>query len=123
MKKWLVLIVFICVMAILSACSNQAVAPSAVSDTQEEASWAYAFVKVAGVSYEITDEEVPSDQVGELLGEVKRNVVDMDTKESYVETDFDSNELLVGTKLFASPAGEDYVIYEQHGKYFKAKKP
>lgn len=113
MKKWLVLIVFISVTAILSACSN----------LQEEASWAYAFVKVDGVSYEITDEEVPSDGVGELLGEVERNVVDMDTEASYIETNFDSNELPVGTRLFASPTGEDVVIYERFSKYFKAQKP
>lgn len=80
-------------------------------------------MKVDDVSYEITDEEVAGDGVGELLEEVKRNVVDMDTEANYVETNFDSNELLVDTKLFVSQTGADYLIYERYGKYFKAIKP
>ncbi|MGI2328491.1 hypothetical protein [Planococcus sp. YIM B11945] len=93
-----------------------------ISFGNSEASWAYAFVKYDGISYEITVEKVAEHEVGELLGEVKRNMADMDTVSNYVETDFDSNELDPGTRLFALKESNPHeIVYERDGASFIAR--
>ncbi|TWT02526.1 hypothetical protein [Planomicrobium sp. CPCC 101079] len=117
MKKSLAGVGTVLMLFVLAACSE---VPFTLNGS--EASWAYSFVKYDGISYELTDEEAAEEEVGELLGEVKRNVVDMDTVVNYVETDFDSNELNPGAKLFAmKESGDDEIIYERYGKYFIAR--
>lgn len=123
MKRFILLSATLLFLLFVTACSNQEVADDHPVYTQSAASWAYAFVKYDGVSYELTDEEISKENVGDILGHVKRNVADMDAVDHYVETDLDSNELLVGTSLFAIKGGDDnQIIYERYGKYFFAKK-
>lgn len=119
MKTFLSLLLII---FFISACSQPEKADTQTDTSQNEASWAYAFVKYDGISYELTEEEISIVQLGEPIGEVKRNVVDMDTVENYSETDFDSNELPVNTKLFTAKDTAKHIIYERNGKYFIAKK-
>lgn len=123
MKRFLLFCTTLLLLLFVTTCSNREVVHDKPVNTNAEASWAYAFVKYDGVSYELTDEEISEEDVGDLLGHVKRNVVDMDTVDHYVETDLDSNELLVGTSLFAVKNGDgNQIIYEKYGKYFLAKK-
>lgn len=108
MRKGVLVIGAVWVLFMLIACS--------------QTSWANSFVEYNGIGYEITDEEVPEEAVGELLGEVKRDVSNMDTAADYSGQDFDSNELDVGTKLFAlKEIDNDIIVYEKAGAYFIAR--
>lgn len=108
MRKGLLVIGAVWMLCIMVACS--------------QTSWAYSFVECNGIGYKITDEEVPEEAVGELLGEVKRDVSGMDTSANYSGQDFDSNELDIGTKLFAlKESDNDLIVYEKAGAYFIAR--
>lgn len=96
---------------LLVACNNE---------TTSEASWAYEFVKVDDQSYQLTNEEVEKEVVGEFIGEVKRNIVDGDTNPNLNEENFDSNSLTTGTKLYKNSEDKMSIIYEINEKYFKA---
>ncbi|QFT87531.1 hypothetical protein FIU87_02605 [Bacillus sp. THAF10] len=86
----------------------------------EEASWAHEFVIVNGISYVITTEEVNPSEVGERLGEVKRNIVDMDTDPNLTETDFDSNSLNPGTALYTHKNDQQSILYKINNTYYLA---
>ncbi|WKA55001.1 hypothetical protein [Planococcus shixiaomingii] len=120
MKKSIAGFMILLVLFVMASCSGTPISLPGSS----EASWAYPFVKYEGASYEVTNEKVPKEDVGELLGEVKRNVSDMDTAENYVESDFDSVGLNSGAKLFTlKQNSSDKIVYEQDGKYFIARIP
>jgi hypothetical protein len=119
MKKTLfgcMLLIVIC--SILSGCSS----------SHSTASWVYPFVIVNGVSYGVpatNDEviEVNKSEVGNKIGAVKRNVVNMDTGASkYVQKNFDSNILKKGTPLYQYSKDNNAIIYENNGKFYLAKK-
>jgi hypothetical protein len=61
---------------LLVACNNETTSENPEVITTSEASWAYEFVKVDNQSYQLTNEEVDKEVVGEFIGEVKRNIVD-----------------------------------------------
>ncbi|CAG9620444.1 hypothetical protein [Sutcliffiella rhizosphaerae] len=88
--------------------------------TTKEASWPYEFVIVDGESYQLTREEVDEIEVGELLGMVKRNIVDMDTDSSLAEKDFDSNFLKAGTEIYTHNGSNNSILYKSKHTYFKA---
>ncbi|HSU80258.1 MAG TPA: hypothetical protein VLK78_07555 [Candidatus Angelobacter sp.] len=91
--------------------------------THTSASWAYPFVRVNGISYGVSTNEINKDDVGGKIGRVKRNVEAMDAgPEKYVEHDFDSNELNEGTPLFWDLKDPNSICYEKKGKFFLATK-
>ena len=116
MKKIIVLISLM----ILVACNNETTSENSKVISTSEASWAYEFVKVNNQSYQLTNEEVNKEAVGEFIGEVKRNIVDEDTNPNLYEENFDSNSLMPGTKLYRNPDDKNSIIYEIDEKYFKA---
>jgi len=108
---------------LLVACNNETTSENPEVITTSEASWAYEFVKVDNQSYQLTNEEVDVEVVGEFIGEVKRNIVDGDTNPNLNEENFDSNSLTPGTKLYKNLEDKKSIIYEINEQYFKANVP
>jgi hypothetical protein len=108
---------------ILVACNHETTYKNPEVLTTSEASWAYEFVKVDNQSYQLTNEEVDKEIVGEFIVEVKRNIVDGDTNPNLNEGNFDSNSLTPGTKLYKNLEDKESIIYEINGQYFKAIAP
>jgi hypothetical protein len=91
--------------------------------TKSSASWAYPFVRVNGVLYGISNNEIDKSEVGKKIGEVKRNVEKMDSgPDKYFERNFDSNELDEGTPLFEDLKDPTAIVFKKSGKFFLAKK-
>lgn len=102
---------------------------SAPSQSDASASWPYPFLKWnGGKTYGVGDETVPADQVGEELGEVKRELSDVIvTREGeepvpYEEKDGDSNVLAAGSKLYALKGTDDdsVIVVLSGDRYIKA---
>ena len=108
---------------ILVACNDKTTSEYPEVITTSEASWAYEFVKVDNQSYQLTNEEVNKEVVGEFIGEVKRNIVDGDTNSNLNEENFDSNSLKPGTKLYKNLEDAKSIIYQINEQYFKANVP
>ncbi|TYS67829.1 hypothetical protein FZC76_14820 [Sutcliffiella horikoshii] len=117
MKKAL-LITFLSL--ILTGCASTE--DSVTTETTEEASWAYEFVKVNSYSYMITKEEVDKSVKGDLIGEVQRNIVDLDTAEDLEERHLDSNSLPPGTALYNPTENNNIILYELNGRYYIAER-
>ncbi|WEG14749.1 hypothetical protein PU629_10535 [Pullulanibacillus sp. KACC 23026] len=97
---------------------------SSITGSGSSASWSYSFVVVNGVHYGVSDKdsEVQPSEVGQKLGKVKRNVVNMDAGASNgVLKNFDSNYLDKGTKLYEDKLDTHAIVYEKEGKYYLAK--
>jgi hypothetical protein len=116
------IIVFLSLM-LLVACNDETKSENSEVITISEASWAYEFVRVDNQSYQLTNEEVDKEIVGEFIGEVKRNIVDADTNPYLNEENFDSNSLSTGTNLYKNSDDKESIIYEINEQYFKAKVP
>jgi hypothetical protein len=108
---------------LLVACNDETTSKNPELITTSEASWAYEFVKVDNQSYQLTNEEVDKEVVGEFIGEVKRNIVDGDTNPNLSVVNFDSNSLTPGTKLFKNLQDKESIIYEINKQLFKANAP
>jgi hypothetical protein len=108
---------------LLVACNNKTTSKNPEVIITSEASWAYEFVKVDNQSYQLTNEEVDKEVVGEFIGEVKRNIVDGDTNPNLNQENFDSNSLTPGTKLYKNVEDKESIIYEINEQYFKANVP
>jgi hypothetical protein len=108
---------------LLVACNDETTSKNPEVITTSEASWAYEFVKVDNQSYQLTNEEVDKEVVGEFIGEVKRNIVDGDTNPNLSVVNFDSNSLTPGTKLFKNLQDKESIIYEINKQLFKANAP
>jgi hypothetical protein len=108
---------------LLVACNDEITSKNPEVITTTEASWAYEFVKVGNQSYQLTNEEVDKEVVGEFIGEVKRNIVDGDTYPNLSVVNFDSNSLTPGTKLFKNLQDKESIVYEINKQLFKAKAP
>lgn len=106
----------------LVGCNNDHEIRTNDSNNPDEASWAYRFIKYNDVSYQITNQEVEKSYVGEKIGEVKRNIVDMDVDENVVEVNFDTNELDVGTPLYINKKNKNTILYEVNKMYYIAEK-
>lgn len=85
-------------------------------------SWAFKFVKYNDISYELTSIEVNERNVGEKIGEVKRDLTDLDTAGKLNEVNFDAAGLPKGTPLYKSKKSKDAIIYKENNTYFIAKK-
>ncbi|KGP91993.1 hypothetical protein N780_15700 [Pontibacillus chungwhensis BH030062] len=85
-------------------------------------SWAFKFVKYNDISYELTGVEVNESNVGEKIGEVKRDLTDLETSGKLNEVDFDAAGLPKGTPLYKSKWNKDVIIYKENNTYFIAKK-
>ncbi|QSS98815.1 hypothetical protein IMZ31_11940 [Pontibacillus sp. ALD_SL1] len=85
-------------------------------------SWAFKFVKYNDISYELTSIELNESNVGEKIGEVKRDLTDLDTTGKLNEVDFDAVGLTKGTPLYKSKESNDAIIYKENNIYFIAKK-
>ncbi|MCA1321616.1 hypothetical protein LC085_17050 [Bacillus tianshenii] len=118
MKK-IAMIVMMCFMMI--GCAPEQNMNKEQSSGEEE-SWAYEFVKYNGANYEVTSTEATEDVKGEKLGEVERNIVDMDVEGESEEVDFDSNSLEVGTPLYQHTENSESLLYEMDGKLFILEK-
>ncbi|NLP52553.1 hypothetical protein [Bacillus sp. RO1] len=105
---------------ILAGCTSTE--DSVITETTEEASWAYEFVKVKESSYLITREEADESAKGDLIGEVQRNIVDLDTAQNLEERHLDSNSLPPGTALYKHTKNTNIILYELSGKYFIAER-
>ncbi|MBM7563869.1 hypothetical protein [Paenibacillus sacheonensis] len=95
------------------------------------ASWAYAFVVWNhGQTYAISDEAVPEAEIGRQIGEVRRNVSNMDSIavpegeaiQPYEKQDGDSSLLKEGSKLFelTGTAVDSAIVVMNGGNYVKA---
>lgn len=93
-----------------------------LTETSEEASWAYEFVRVDNTSFQLTKKEAEESVKGDLIGEVQRNIVDMDTDEELVEQNLDSNSLPPGTALYKHTENNSIILYELDNKYYIAEK-
>lgn len=120
MRRMVLILLFLSLTLI--GCTNENEVRTNYSNSSEEASWAYRFVKFNDVSYQITDKEVEKSLVGEKIGEVKRNIADMDVEENVVEVNFDTNELDVGTPLYKNKENDKTILYEINKKYYIAEK-
>ncbi|WP_078551466.1 hypothetical protein [Bacillus alkalicellulosilyticus] len=117
MKKFLLILSIF-----LVGCSNQPGTTYHISSPSDEESWPYPFVIYDGQTYKLTGEKVEEDFKGEKLGEVKRNIVNMDVDENLVEMNFDSTGLNTETPLYANIKEKDSILYEENGEYYLAKK-
>lgn len=93
-----------------------------LTESTEEASWAYEFVQVDETSFQLTQREAKENVKGDLIGEVQRNIVDMDTDEELVEQHLDSNSLPPGTALYKHTENNNFILYELDDQYFIAEK-
>ncbi len=93
-----------------------------ITESSEEASWAYEFVRVNDTSYQLTQKEAEKSVRGELIGEVQRNILDLDTSEELVEQHLDSNYLPPGTALYNHTENSNIILYELDKKYYIAEK-
>ncbi|WP_404447668.1 hypothetical protein LG307_02485 [Sutcliffiella horikoshii] len=91
-------------------------------ESTEEASWAYEFVRVDEISFQLTQKEAEESAKGDLIGEVQRNIVDMDTDEELVEQHLDSNSLPPGTALYKHTENNNFILYELDDKCYIAEK-
>ncbi|MCM3618274.1 hypothetical protein M3936_11860 [Sutcliffiella horikoshii] len=93
-----------------------------IIETTEEASWAYEFVRVNETSYQLTKKEAGESVKGEPIGEVQRNIVDLDTADDLVEKHLDSNSLPPGTSLYKHTDNRNLILYMLGGKYYIAER-
>ena len=93
-----------------------------LKETSEEASWAYEFVRVNETSFQLTNREAKESAKGDFMGEVQRNVVDMDTDEELIEQHLDSNSLPPGTSLYKHTENNSIILYELDNKYYIAER-
>ncbi|WP_345239384.1 hypothetical protein [Pontibacillus salipaludis] len=120
-KNFIYLILFL---LILVGCNHQT-SEETTFDEEGNAgttSWAFKFVKYNDISYELTNIEVNESNVGEKIGEVKRDLTDLDTTGKLNEVDFDAAGLPEGTPLYKSKESKDTIIYKENNTYFIAKK-
>ncbi|MCG1023587.1 hypothetical protein [Sutcliffiella horikoshii] len=105
---------------VLAACASTK--EPILKGSSEEASWAYEFVRVKETSYKLTQKEAEEGTKGDLIGEVQRNIVDMDSAEESVEQHLDSNSLPHGTALYKHTGSKSIILYELEDKYYIAEK-
>lgn len=109
---------------LLIGCSDESSNEAKFMDEEDlggTTSWAFEFVYYNGNSYELTDIKIEQSDVGEQIGEVRRDITDQDTSKNFHEGNFDSVVLSKGTPLYENKKNKDSIIFKVGNQYFMAK--